>query len=537
MNPKKTILLAVIAGLLIFFFIKDKEKVAEEKKKEAETKDFLVAESKDVMKLAVTRKGQTVKAERDGEEWKITEPVAWPGDKYAWNSIADNLASAQIDRTFPDEGKTLSDADLQNWGLKPAGLKIAATIRTGSREVTFDFGHNPPGGKDKVYALSSEKDGKAFMIPQAIVSSASKELRDLRNRKVLDVRFDDKKITRVEVSKKDLNIVAEKGEGENWNLVEPFKARLDSAQLRKMVDKLGNDASNIIDNVSPEEISKLGLAPDQLASATRYKVFTGQNAQTFYIGAFDLKEKGYVGKREGTDSLFVLAKEFFTDQPKHPDELRPKKALSLETWNTDLLSATAEHQLLYSAVKKDGKWRVVAPQDATGERDAIEAILRAFNDNKILGFADGKGSDADLGLDNPRLILKAAGKDKSEIILFGKEEDGKVYAAWQDAPDRFLVDRKLYDAVRKDVLSLVASSEKERVSAALKAAQPAPATSESAAPPPQSPPTEIPAPPPVPATGTSEAAVPPPAPPVDATGTAPAPAVVPPATNSSPAGQ
>ncbi len=269
MNPKKTILLAVIAGLLIFFFIKDKEKVAEEKKKEAETKDFLVAESKDVMKLAVTRKGQTVKAERDGEEWKITEPVAWPGDKYAWNSIADNLASAQIDRTFPDEGKTLSDADLQNWGLKPAGLKIAATIRTGSREVTFDFGHNPPGGKDKVYALSSEKDGKAFMIPQAIVSSASKELRDLRNRKVLDVRFDDKKITRVEVSKKDLNIVAEKGEGENWNLVEPFKARLDSAQLRKMVDKLGNDASNIIDNVSPEEISKLGLAPDQLASATR----------------------------------------------------------------------------------------------------------------------------------------------------------------------------------------------------------------------------------------------------------------------------
>ncbi|MBK7497082.1 MAG: DUF4340 domain-containing protein [Candidatus Omnitrophica bacterium] len=397
-------------------------------------------------------------------------------------------------------------------------------------------GHNPPNWKGQVYALSSEKDGKAFMIPQAIVSSASKELRDLRNRKVLDVRFDDKKITRVEVSKKDLNIVAEKGEGENWNLVEPFKARLVHSTLRKMVDKgTGND-TRISHNVSPEEISKLGLAPDQLASATRYKVFTGQNAQTFYIGAFDLKEKGYVGKREGTDSLFVLAKEFFTDQPKHPDELRPKKALSLETWNTDLLSATAEHQLLYSAVKKDGKWRVVAPQDATGERDAIEAILRAFNDNKILGFADGKGSDADLGLDNPRLILKAAGKDKSEIILFGKEEDGKVYAAWQDAPDRFLVDRKLYDAVRKDVLSLVASSEKERVSAALKAAQPAPATSESAAPPPQSPPTEIPAPPPVPPRGLLGLLCPTRLP-VDATRTTPRNQLVPPATNSSPAGQ
>lgn len=533
MNPKKTLLLAVIAGLLIFFFIKDKEKVAEEKKKETEAKDFVVAESKDVMKMAVTHKGQTIKAERDGEEWKITAPVAWPGDKYAWNSIADNLTSAQIDRTFPDEGKSLSDADLEKWGLKSAGLKIAATIRTGSKEVTFDFGHNPPGGKDKVYALSSEKPGKAFMIPQSVVSSASKELRDLRNRKVMDVRFDDKKITRVEVSKKDLTIVAEKGEGENWSLVEPFKARVDSSQLRKLVDKLGNDASNIIDNVSPEQLAQLGLAPDQLASATHYKLFTGANAQTFYIGNFDLKEKAYVGKREGADALFVLAKEFFTDQPKTPDELRPKKALSLETWNTDMLSATAEQKLLYSAVKKDGKWRVVAPQDATGERDAIEAILRSFNDNKILGFTEGKGSDAELGLDHPRLILKATGKDLSETILFGKEEDGKVYACWQGAPDRFMVDKKLYDAVRKDALSLVAASEKERVSAAIKAAQASPATGEAVAPAPVIPVAEPAAP-----TGGATQTAPVPAPPevAPASAIAPAPAGVP-ATSTAPAGQ
>ena len=483
MNPKKTIVLALVAVAVIAFYMMDKEKVAQEKKAEEESKDFLVAESKDIMKLAIDRNGQKIKAERDGDNWKITEPVNWPGDKFAWNSIADNLTSAKIDRSLPDEGETLTDQDLEKWGLKSPKLSVAAVIRADSKEITFGLGNNPPGGKNSVFATSTDKTGKAFIIPQAIVTSASKELRDLRNRKVMDIRFDDKKITRLEVNNKDLALTASQGAGESWQLEKPFSARIDTAQLRKLVDKLGNDASNIIDGATEGRIQELGLATDQLASATRYKVFTGDSSQTFYVGKFDLKEKAYVGKREGTDSLFVLAKEFFNDQPKHADELRPKKALSLETWNTDTLSATAETQLLYSAAKTDGKWRLVSPESATAERDAIEAVIRAFNDNKIIGFAEGLGSDADLGLDNPRLVLKATGKDQSETILFGKESDGKVYAAWAGSPDRFIVDKKLFEAVKKDFLVMVTPAERDRINSARKAAEPAPPAPESAVPP------------------------------------------------------
>ncbi len=548
MNPKKTIALALVAVLVIAFYIWDKQKVAQEKKLEEESKDFLVAESKDIMKLSIDRNGKKIKAERDGESWKITEPVNWPGDKYAWNSIADNLTSAKIDRTLPDEGETLADQDLEKWGLKPPKLSVAATIRADSKEITFGLGNNPPGGRNSVFATSTEKTGKAFIIPQAIVTSASKELRDLRNRKIMDIRFDDKKITRLEVNNKDLAIAAVKGNGESWQLEKPFVSRIDTAQLRKLVDKLGNDASNIIDDATEGQVQDLGLASDQLASATRYKVFTGDSSQTFYVGKFSLKEKAYVGKREGTDSLFVLAKEFFNDQPKHADELRPKKALSLETWNTETLSATAETQLLYSAAKKDGKWRLVSPESATGERDAIEAVIRAFNDNKIIGFAEGLGSDADLGLDKPRLILKATGKDQSETILFGKEADGKIYAAWAGSPDRFIVDKKLFEAVKKDYLMLVTPAERDRINAAHKAAepapappapegasQPAPATPEAVAPPVPATP-EVAAPPvPPPAPASPEPAAPePPAPAPPAPEGEPAPPVVPPASGSAP---
>jgi hypothetical protein len=506
MNPKKTIVLAVLAIAIIAIYVYDKEQVTEQKKKEEETKDFFLTESKDIMKIAIDRNGKKISAERDGENWKITEPLSWQGDKYAWNSIADNLASAKIDRTFPDEGETLTDADREKWGVKAPTLNIAATIRAESKEITLGFGNHPPGGSNQVFGQSSERPDNIFIIPQSVVVSASKELRDLRNRKIIDVRFDDKQITRVEVNNKSLAMVAEKGAGDTWQLTQPISARVDNAQLRKLVDKLGNDASNIIDSPSEELLKEVSLASDQLASATRYKVFTGESSQTFYIGNFSVSEKAYVGKREGTDSLFVLAKEFFTDQPKAIDELRPKKALSLETWNTDILTATSEGKLLYSVSKMDGKWRMVSPEDATAERDLVEAIIRAFNDNKIISFAEGAGSDPDLGLDHPSLVLKATGKDATETILFGKENEGKVYAAWSGAPDRFLVDKKLLEAVRKDPLSLLTPAERDRINA--KNPPPAPAPAPETAPAPIAP-----------ATAT-EPVAPPPAPPVES---APAP--------------
>jgi hypothetical protein len=474
MNPKKTIALAVIAIAIIAFYLHDKQTVEKQKKADTESKDLIVVESKDIKKVTVDRGGKKITAERDGENWKILEPIAWPGDKFAWNSIADNLASAKISRTFPDEGETLTDKDRENWGVAKPGMVLTATIKSGTpeqtREPSFSFGHHPPGGDSLVYALSSEKDGKVFILPNTLVSSASKEFRDLRNRKLVDVKFDDtkdaNKVTRLEVTNKDLSFTAERGPDNNWHLTQPSPGRADSTQLRKFIDKLGNDASNILDNVAQDKAQSLGLASDQLASATHYKVFTGTEgqSQTFYLGKFSLEEKAYVGKREGTDSLFVLAKEFFNDQPKHVDELRPKKALSLDTWSTDIVSVTSEGKLLYSVEKQEGKWRLVSPESATAERTAVEAVIRAFDDNKIRGFVDGLNDDKGFGLDKPRLVFHAKGKDKEETILFGNESDGKVFSAWKGDPDRFIFDKKLLDALMKDPLSLVTVSEKERLS-------------------------------------------------------------------------
>ena len=116
----------------------DKDNVAEKKAAEELEKEFVAVESKDVMKLTIDRGGNQVAAERDGEDWRIVDPVEWPGDKFAWKTIADNLASAKINRRFPDEGEDLTDKQLEMWGLAEPQLKLN---RPCSRRVERD---HPP---------------------------------------------------------------------------------------------------------------------------------------------------------------------------------------------------------------------------------------------------------------------------------------------------------------------------------------------------------------------------------------------------------
>lgn len=461
MKATKTLVLAIVAVALIAFLMTDRKKVEEQKKQEAQEKELLTVEGKDVMKVTVDRRGEKVVAERDGEGWKITEPIAWNGDKFAWDSIATNLASAEISRTLPDEGQTLSEEDLKNWGVNDPGLVLTSVIREASKELTFKFGKPVAGGTSFVYGTRSDKDGKVFVLPNAIITSASKDLKDLRDRKILDTKFED--ITGVEIRNQDVNVVASKDAAGNWNMSAPMEARVDPAELRKFVDKLANNASDILDAPPADQLAALNLGPDQIGSATMFKVIKGTegSSSSFHVGTFSPDQSGYVGKREGTDSLFVLPKEFFTGVPTSVDELRPKKIISLSTWNAEVISVTAEGKQLYALAKKEGSWHMTFPHDATAERTAIDGVLRSFDDNKVRKYVD---SATQTGLDNPRLIFEVKGEGKSEVVKFGGDEGLFVFGGWEGTSDAFWVNNALYNAINVDPLTLLTLEEKARVS-------------------------------------------------------------------------
>jgi len=464
MNPKVTVLLAVVAAVLVWFLVFDKEKVAEEKKQAELDSHFVNFEADDVMKLTVTRHGKPVTAERRGDTWHITEPFEWPGDKYAWGAIAHSLTTCDLRGTYPEEGETITPEDMKNWGLADPPLKIAATIREESREYQFTFGNNPLGSVSSCYATKSSAIDKVFAVEVTIKGNADKDLNDLRDRGMLPVKFGNH-VTRIEVSNQDLAFVAERQPNKNWLLVKPSPGRAVEAELKKLVEKLNKSASTVIDDPGEEKLREVGLADDQLESASRYAITTSKGTtQTFYVGQLSLADQGYVGRNSDSSSLFVIPKEFFSDQPTTVGKLRPTKASYLETWNTDIVSATSEGSPLFKLEKPEFGWVMTYPHSATAERDAVNSIITAFKDHHIMRYIDSASSDSQLGLDPPRLVVEIAAEGTGEKVMFGKAiDEDRIYAGLMDAPDRFIVKRALYDEVFKQPSDLLTEEELERL--------------------------------------------------------------------------
>ncbi|MCA9410824.1 MAG: DUF4340 domain-containing protein [Candidatus Omnitrophica bacterium] len=470
MNWKTTVVLLVIAIGVGFFYFWDVENVEQEKKIEKQKEELILTEKEDIMKLSLERPNQdTITAVREGEEWNLTEPVEWPADKFAWDAIASSLSSAKIARTFPDEGETLSEDQIKAWGLDPAGLTVAATVREGSEEYKFGFGNTLPNSDSSVYGTSSDLEDKVVVVSKAVINNASKDLHSLREKKYLNVHFERDKPSLIAVSNKDLQLVAEKNAENDWTITSPERMKGDPANLRKFVEKLGLESIKIIDDVSDEKLKSVGLAEDQLASATSYRVgFGGEGAEkTFYVGAFDPTEGGHLGRRAGARNLFVIDKDFFDEQPTKLEELRPKKAITIQKWNAEVVSATSNGKPLFDLRKQDFNWRMTSPHSATAERGAIDKLVDAFNDYKIMSFVSSASSLADLGLDEPILSLTIGGKDATETIHFGNHDGiGGIYASWEGMPDKFVMDQGVLDKVLLNPLDLLTPDERERIAPA-----------------------------------------------------------------------
>ncbi len=466
-NCKTTLAFLVIAIVIVAFYLQDVEKVEQEKEIEKEKEELILAEKDDVMALSLERPGmETISAVKEGENWTLTEPISWPADKFAWDPIATSLSSAKIKRTFPDEGETLTEEDYKKWGLDPAGLTVKATVREGSAEYSFGFGNTVPSSDSSVYGTSSDLEDKVMVVPKSVIVNASKDLHHLREKKYLNVHFERDSPTRIEVSNKDLQVVIEKGEGESWALLSPTKGKADVTTFRKFVEKLGLESIKLIDEVDDAKLSKAGLADDQLDSATTYKIGFGEEGttKTFYVGKFDPLEGGHLGRREGTRNLFVIDEEFFKDQPTTLDSLRPKRAISIQKWTANVVSATSNGEHLFDLSKEDFKWRMTSPHSATAERDTVDNMVDVFNDFLITSYVSNASTDVELGLEIPVLTLTVAGDDVRETLHFGDHDGiGGIYAGWEGLPDRFVLDQAVLEKVLLSPLDVLTPAERNRV--------------------------------------------------------------------------
>ena len=196
-----------------------------------------------VQSIELTKKGAPpVALTKDKSKWSITAPVAYPADQDAAISMISSLSGVNADSVIED-----APADVAKYGLADPGLKVVAHEKNGKTE-TLIFGDDIPAGS-QVYARVG-KDPKVYAVSSSLKSSFSKDLNDLRDKRLLT--FDTTQVSRVELVAPKSDIEFGKVNQTDWQILKPQPSRADSFQVEDILRKLSDAKMDL--SSKPEDV-------------------------------------------------------------------------------------------------------------------------------------------------------------------------------------------------------------------------------------------------------------------------------------------
>ncbi len=353
--------------------------------------------------------GSAIEVVRDGDQWKMTEPVAYPAEKGSIESFLTTVRETKIERRLgKDEVQALSTYGLEGETGSQARLELTTT--GGAKLPAVVLGIATPVGY-QAFARREDSD-EVLVIPLLLQSSAVKKPEELRKKTMFDA--DSTGVRRVVIDKPGEKIELEKrGEG-SWAMLSPIADAADAESVRSMLDSMATiDAIAFFDGPAADRVA-FGLVD----GATRFRAEREDGGATeFAIGkeAADAPAGFYFERT--SDGQVVKAPDWVgTKFAPAPAELREKRLLSCKVDEIRSLRWTIGGDAFTISREAPGKPWTISP-----ERPG-EVLNQRIVDNAVSGLALARAdqvvgdasSDADLvkwGLDAPTARLEIDGSN------------------------------------------------------------------------------------------------------------------------------
>ncbi|HXU10946.1 MAG TPA: DUF4340 domain-containing protein, partial [Candidatus Binatia bacterium] len=125
-RPGPLAAVVLLAGFAGYAYLKD-YRGADERAKSEESKDKAFRfERADLKAITLTGKNGTLRLERSGEDWAITQPIAVPADKDAVEGVLSSLEMAKIERRLG------AGEDLKTYSLSPPRGSVTLETKSGA---------------------------------------------------------------------------------------------------------------------------------------------------------------------------------------------------------------------------------------------------------------------------------------------------------------------------------------------------------------------------------------------------------------------
>ncbi len=417
MSRGRTILVLLIlaAGLGGFFYYDTYSLAPRREKAESAKGRIWTVEPKDVERVTVARKGETIRLQRTADGgWEMLEPIKTRGDRGAVDDMVTGLATARMDREI--DANPAKPAD---FGLDPPEAEVKLEVKGRAEPLVLRVGSKNPTGV-WVYAREGGKPA-VITLSESIARDATRPLADFRDRTV--IAFDRRNVSGIDldVNGDQIGVVAD--EPGKWRIVKPRPLRADTDLISEFLDKLeGAKAVEFVDD-APKSLQPYGL--DKPSKVT---VWVGKDkdraARTLLVGRPVPEKKGVYVKREGEPGVILTAEAVWTVFPKTVGAIRDKTVVSYASDKLAKIEITHGRETL--GLEKEGTgWKITAPEALRADSGAVTQILWKIRDLQALGFLSEGAAEVPRFLSKPEVIVRlweTGAKEPKTLLLQSSNE-------------------------------------------------------------------------------------------------------------------
>jgi hypothetical protein len=374
-------------------------------------------------------------AKTDKDEWRIIEPIRYPGDTAAIRNIIDRINEASIERKLDVKADELSAFGLDKPGLK---LKLASK----DKEYSLWLGNDNPIG-NSLYAKRAD-DAELFLLAASLRYSLEQDVFDLRDKRVLSVA--EAEVNRIELDYTKRRLVLTNDPQAGWQITSPDKLKADPNEVSSLISRINFMRVKEFAAEETQKLSEFGLDKPHI----RLTIYAGkdQAQKRLLIGRRDKEKQGVYAKRAARPQIMLLDSRVVSDLTKEVFDLRERRILAFDTVDVNELQLKYPDGLILLKQENE-EWQLQQPETAPAKGYMVESMLYDLAQLKAEAFIEHEWeSDLDYGWDKPQIevslrvgfgdqvstlgLLIGAQAKQDDKLVYVKRDDGHMFLVSKD---------------------------------------------------------------------------------------------------------
>jgi Domain of unknown function (DUF4340) len=392
-----------------------------------------------VRAVLVTGTNLNLRAERAARGWRLTAPVAYPGQASAIEDFLRELGELHTRQRI-----TVADVRSQPDGLAAYGLRVPAgaiVLEMATNRLEFRLG-TVTAENDRVY-LQLAGDPDVYTAGSNFVARLPREANLWRDPALL--QLDDLAFNRVAIRAPGRGFEFERDPTNlQWRLGKPIAARADKAAVETMLQRMRawQAAGFITDTPAVTELERFGLATSELELALGDG--TNDLAVVQFGGAVSNGSELIFARRLPQSNVVTLPRALVEPLRLPFTEFRERRLVGAAPQPVEQIDVRGRDHF---TLRRDpaGGWRVTEPLNFAADGGIVTNLLLALADLEVVEFVKDVVTDyAPYGLAQPARSYELRGGTNGALwslrLEFGSNNAaGQTFTRRADEPSVYSV--------------------------------------------------------------------------------------------------